>query len=113
MVGVLPMHVISLLFFVIFNLAVPSNQAKLANEGSDGDSIQDANLFLTKVTTEIVERIEKFRNWGFIDTDKLESTKAQISSFFEDLKLNDEGGVEDSQETTLSQTVQPKAVSYF
>ena len=51
------MHVISFLFFVLFNLAVPSNQAKLANEGSNGD-FQESNLpmfekFLTEFSTEM------------------------------------------------------------
>ena len=91
---VLPFHVISVLFVVIFNLAAPTNQAKLANEGSDGDS-QESNLphtlesILTKISTEVMKNIENIRNWDFIkDTDALVSTNEGISSFFVDSNLN-------------------------
>ena len=98
------MHVFSFLFFVLFNLAVPSNQAKLANEGSDGDfqesnlphpfgDFQESNLpllfesMLTKLSTEMMKNIENirngFRNWNIIkDTDSSVSTNEGIGSFF-------------------------------
>ena len=104
------MHVFSFLFFVLFNLAVPSNQAKLANEGSDGDShesnlphpfgdFQESNLpllfesMLTKLSTEMMKNIENirngFRNWNIIkDTDSSVSTNEGIGSFFVDSNLN-------------------------
>ena len=100
---VLPFHVISVLFVVIFNFAVPSNQAKLANVGSDGVS-QESNLphwfesIITKMstelmknieTTELMKNIETIRNWDIIkDTDALVSTNEGISSFFVDSNLN-------------------------
>jgi len=91
------MHVFSFLFFVLFNLAVPSNQAKLANEGSDGD-FQESNLphpfesMLTKLSTEMMKNIENirngFRNWNIIkDTDSSVSTNEGIGSFFCRFKL--------------------------
>ena len=96
MVGVLPLRVISVLFVVIFNLAVPSNQAKLANDGSDGDT-QESNLpmfekFLTEFSTEMMKSIENIRNWDIIkDTGALVSTNEGIGSFFvEDSNLNDD-----------------------
>merc|ERR1712184_67462 len=98
MVGVLPLRFISVLFFVIFNLAVPSNQAKLTNEGSDGD-FQESKLphlfesMLTKLSTEMMKNIENirngFRNWNIIkDTDSSVSTNEGIGSFFVDSNLN-------------------------
>ena len=90
------MHFISFLFFVIFNLAVPTNQAKLANEGSDGD-FKEANLphlfesMLTKISTEMMKNIENIRNWNIIkdtDPDTLVSTNEGIDSFFVDSNLN-------------------------
>jgi len=90
------MHVFSFLFFVLFNLAVPSKQAKLANEGSDGDS-QESNLpmfekFLTEFSTEMMKNIENIRNWDIIKdtTGALVSTNEGISSFFVDSNLNDD-----------------------
>ena len=89
------MHVFSFLFFVLFNLAVPSKQAKLANEGSDGD-FQESNLpmfekFLTEFSTEMMKNIENIRNWDIIkDTGALVSTNEGISSFFVDSNLNDD-----------------------
>ena len=95
------MHVFSFLFYVIFNLAlnsaiaVPSNQAKLANEGNDGDT-QESNLpmfekFLTEFSTEMMKNIENIRNWDIIkDTGALVSTNEGISSFFVDSNLNDD-----------------------
>ena len=90
------MHVISFLFFVLFNLAVPSNQAKLANEGNDGDT-QESNLpmfekFLTEFSTEMMKNIENIRNWDIIKdtTGALVSTNEGISSFFVDSNLNDD-----------------------
>ena len=104
------MHVFSFLFFVLFNLAVPSNQAKLANEDSDGDfqesnlphpfgDFQESNLpllfesMLTKLSTEMMKNIENirngFRNWNIIkDTDSSVSTNEGIGSFFVDSNLN-------------------------
>ena len=87
MVGVLPLRFISVLFFVIFNLAVPSNQAKLANEGSDGDfqesnlphpfgDFQESNLphlfesMLTKLSTEMMKNIENICAWAPSFSDK-------------------------------------------
>ena len=108
MVGVLPLRVISVLFIVIFNLAVPSNQAKLTNKGSDGYSqesnlphlfgdFQEANLphlfesMLTKISTEMMKNIENIRNWDIIkDTDALVSTNKGISSFFVGSNLDDD-----------------------
>merc|ERR1712110_1016325 len=95
---VLTMHVFSFLFFVIFNLAVPSNQAKLANEGSDGDS-QESHLpqmfesILRRGLTQIMENIENARilNWNIMkdtDPDTLVSTNEGIDSFFVDSNLN-------------------------
>merc|ERR1712110_1382866 len=96
--GVLPLRFISVLFFVIFNLAVPSNQAKLANEGSDGDS-QESHLpqmfesILRRGLTQIMENIENARilNWNIMkdtDPDTLVSTNEGIDSFFVDSNLN-------------------------
>ena len=96
--GVLPLRFISVLFFVIFNLAVPSNQAKLANEGSDGDS-QESHLpqmfesILRRGLTQIIKNIENARilNWNIIkdtDPDTLVSTNEGIDSFFVDSNLN-------------------------
>merc|ERR1712110_1233388 len=96
--GVLPLRFISVLFFVIFNLAVPSNQAKLANEGSDGDS-QESHLpqmfesILRRGLKQIMENIENARilNWNIIkdtDPDTLVSTNEGIDSFFVDSNLN-------------------------
>merc|ERR1712184_155589 len=96
--GVLPLRFISVLFFVIFNLAVPSNQAKLANEGSDGDS-QESHLpqmfesILRRGLKQIMENIENARilNWNIIkdtDPDTLVYTNEGIDSFFVDSNLN-------------------------
>ena len=96
--GVLPLRFISVLFFVIFNLAVPSNQAKLANEGSDGDS-QESDLpqmfesILRRGLTQIMKNFEYARilNWNIIkdtDPDTLVSTNEGIDSFFVDSNLN-------------------------
>merc|ERR1712110_673348 len=96
--GVLPLRFISVLFFVIFNLAVPSNQAKLANEGSDGDS-QESHLpqmfesILRRGLKQIMENIENARilNWNIMkdtDPDTLVSTNEGIDSFFVDSNLN-------------------------
>ena len=88
------MHFISFLFFVIFNFAVPTNQAKLANEGIYGD-FQESNLpnafesFLKQFSTEMMKNIDNIRNWDIIkDTEALVSTNEGISSFFVDSNLN-------------------------
>ena len=88
---VLTLHVILVLSFVNANFAVPSTQAKLAYEGRDGDS-QESNLshtvesILTKISKDIMKKIENIINWGIIkDSDNLESTKASLTSYFEEM----------------------------
>ena len=93
---VLPLRVISVLFFVISISAVPSNQAKLTNEGIYGD-FQESNLpylfesMLTKISTEMMKNIENIRNWNIIkDNNALVSPNEGINSFFVDSNLNDD-----------------------
>ena len=109
---VLTLHVILVLSFVNANFAVPSTQAKLAYEGSDGDS-QESNLshtvesILTKISMDIMKKIENTINWGIIkNTDNLESTKPSLSSYFEEMEE-----IENTKKRDMFNEVKEKTIS--